>query len=895
MSLRSDALTIKNETTSGANTATRIGGLFENISKVTETVDTIADLRDFDTTQLQDGDMIRVLGHTQKGIGGGVFEWKTTPVLTLNNGTDVVGSLSSDGSNRTVTPTTRGLMSATQQGSRLRFANDAKAMVVRHDAVNVYNTEKHFGKGSTEVRMVIAQDVPDGTSAYMDDDNGVFIIPNETPITGYYERVFDGIVDPMMYGAIPNETPYDGAVNDSADAMQKFASSLFSGVIRGGHFYISKPVILDVNKRIDSAGMSYMSNGDSRRKRNRVTGRGRGVVYCVNDHDLFIQKTPGEFTFILSTESAPDHRSAGVRVDMSYLVNTDLKVEFTGNMDTFKTTDDHGSTAVYIDDFLPAKDAQGVYTNDDFDLEQETFDIYASGTGSMAMSKVYVNAMYLHTMVYASPSNPDKDIGTWSNTVWYDIYGVHYKKGANILNNDGNGRLTGQLQSSFVFNSAQPLTKAANTISGGGFFYDIWIHDLGISGNSNEEQNGYYKHVMSCEFLSGDIMLGAQAIKDGRFINGALLQNYHGKGIQNAEFSIPKRTDGGGDRTAISRLLNGLSFMELRGYPVSATAYQALASYDYESNLQVTSELTEDSNVAITNLSRLFSHSPNPSRMEIEFQTGASEDSFVELVVGDPTGDVIGSDGVFQITLDPYEEAYFKKIQVFTPNGGSDIKDIIPTSGARTYSFNIDRTNFPQFVVRFIGCTEVGVNKPVGIDDIFSKYQTSTGSFLPYVNKEGSQRIYGSLTANEFNTVPYNNNSAQLENRAEPLKVIYRKISVAELASLFDTPITLLDIEALDRVVHVERLAWAVDSGDTDWTTNTVIEVTNNEGIAGTINLGNLPQNSGQRMMQTTTDQTALIKTNSRTLSVQAPTANPAGGDKDLMLWVYYREFSGSF
>lgn len=397
---------------------------------VIDQIQTIADLRAYDTRNLDEGDKVIVKAHNANGLdkefGGGTFVWKTTPLFTLL--TEIGTTNSEDALVVNITPLTEGLSARWQFGEKIIFENGMTTNIaVTQSAVDSRphpDEVSAYGVGETQIllrdRSAQNEVIPANLKAYRQDDDGVYIRPNFADFDGhgYWQRVMnDGTVTPQMYGAIPNNSPRDGAINDATSAIQKAFDSWFNVRIGGGSFYISSTLYLQITKDVIHEGANRAFHLTGRRKTFSY-GKQQGVIYTDQDIRMIECQCRCKYVGMLDTTEAPAHDKEAFAVMMKFDHHIDINLYVRGSIDYIQGNEniDSGTKAFRIvSDETP--------TNND--------EINSNG-GYVTFSDVKVTAIGCQSVISHTPyvdGSADPSFGSsFSNTTNFYAVGDYCKR-----------------------------------------------------------------------------------------------------------------------------------------------------------------------------------------------------------------------------------------------------------------------------------------------------------------------------------------------------------------------------------------------------------------------------------------------------------------------------------
>lgn len=454
------------------NNEARIGGLFKDIGAVTETVDTIADLRAFDTSGLTEGYAVGVKSHSTAGVnkrlGEGAFVWRTTPLFSIDN----AGGYTAGEKLITVTALTEGLAADQNYGVEVIFESGVTGTVVGDEGTinpNPPNYQRAYGEGDTQIRIQLNGTVADNERAFYADDNGVFIRPTVGSL-GNWERVREnGYVTPDMYGAIPNNSPYDGAINDAAVPLQNCFDSLFDVYIPGSSYYTSQTLYVRRNKEYRHQGRQRAYSGFQPSRRERLAyGKMFGVIYITTNIRVIECWGSCAYTGNLDTTQVTGHDKAAFAALAGYRISGKFDITVQGDIEQLEA--DTNNINLGTVGFLV--DAQTVPSSDG------SF----SDAGWFSDCDVSVRAYGCNNVIEVTPISGSID--TFVNTSRFRANADACKRLYDVQQNMGLTQFEGVLQNRFrdllpndwtdSEKNAYACSKIVNTTGG---YYDVWIWD----------------------------------------------------------------------------------------------------------------------------------------------------------------------------------------------------------------------------------------------------------------------------------------------------------------------------------------------------------------------------------------------------------------------------------
>lgn len=404
MSFRSDALQIKNETTDGANTATRVGGLFESIASVTDTVDTISDLRQYDTSQLSEGDLVRVKAHNSngvsKGYGEGVFEWINTPIFqTVESSLGYRGSIEVTELTKTLVGDGNPDSTDEYYGDELVLSNDAKVTVVSAQQGSLDNTIRSYGIGETDIRLALESGtITSGLDAYMDDDNGFYIRPTYDGFSGagHWQRVLseDGFVTPEMYGAVGYDSirNTDSPIN-SHQGLQDAFDSMFPVKILPRSYYTDQKIFVRRPKLYNTVGHTVdlvSSTVNKGRYFKILEGKNAGRIYTDLDIHVLEIRSPCVLNVSIDCQQVTDHTKSGIRINANDRVKGYIEASVAGNPESLGPDLSTGTTGILVDQTDP-------------EVSRDHF----SSSGAISGINIKLSASACYCGYHLTPKDPD--------------------------------------------------------------------------------------------------------------------------------------------------------------------------------------------------------------------------------------------------------------------------------------------------------------------------------------------------------------------------------------------------------------------------------------------------------------------------------------------------------
>lgn len=647
---------IKNETTAGANTATRIGGVMEDQARASRVVDTIADLRAVE--DMNDGDVVDLRGHTQQKFGGGEFEWQVGELFAINN----VGGYSAGQQNITITALSEGVPADHNYGTNVVFENGSTGTIISNPAATgespYGNRVRGYAEGDTEIKFILDADVVDGEKAFFADDNGMFARPDFVGFDGIgvWRRMFDEWeVNPMMYGGIPNNSPYDGAINNSYQALQDCFDSMYDVSVEGGSYYTDQTLIVRRNKKYEHKGDYLAFKGFGRNRRERAAfGRMIGVIYTDQDIDLIQLWGMCKYKGLLDVSQVPFHYKAAMRAMAAFRIVCEIDIKVMGNRQALVDNDadeDLGTRAFVIDAETPAP-SDGNF----------------SDSGYFAHSDVFVRAYGCYSIVGHTVYNGA--INTFTNSTIFKVYGQEIVRGYDMKEAMASSVYEGDIQNvlevlpnnwtqaekdAFAFNDVQ-LSAAA--------YFNVRVADAGgrithkITGNEfrlgPQAQRQLDKDITGTELpleVIGDVIGNQFQMRNAKEYSVTKLTGPNKRVIipvSAAEIQAAGTTDiplivGGGGGNAVDRV----------GNPVVKNVYLTnwTGTDDYTSN----TNLDISSPAVIWGTINLAETPTADDRPLVAKITHDGRTFGGDIVLSCSTGDPAGGDRAFDIVID-YED-----------------------------------------------------------------------------------------------------------------------------------------------------------------------------------------------------------------------------------------------
>lgn len=350
MSIYSKATDLRGRDSENPITPDFHGDILQDIAKATETVDTIADLRQVDTTQLEDGDVIFVRAHNSnglsRGLGGGRFVWNTTPLFTLQENLTADQDQEVTTTALTQTIASSGVVGFTDQfyGDDLVFEGGGKATPVNPGTFD----NRSYGEGETSIEVYAYDNVSSGEKAYFDDDNGMFIRPSYAGFNGegYFIRVLDnGYVTPLMYGAIPSRSHRDASPYDSTSAVQSAFDALFPVKLVRGQYYVTSTLFVRRKKLYDTEGYYDGQSMEASRFLMGTESERYSSIYTDQDIDVVEFWSGASYNGIVDCRAIPTHTKRAFKVNAKARFRAVCNVYVNGSLSSLAPDTSDGTRA----------------------------------------------------------------------------------------------------------------------------------------------------------------------------------------------------------------------------------------------------------------------------------------------------------------------------------------------------------------------------------------------------------------------------------------------------------------------------------------------------------------------------------------------------------------------